>query len=107
MPLGDLGKYIDSMQQGTIVAWDGQSLALDIPSSKLVFGYPAANGAAPAGPSQPWEGSPDSLVAYYRASPSLMKTGGLMTWSIGWDATTGWKWIDAVKGLWPNATSIA
>eukprot|EP00966_Prymnesium_polylepis_P141952 3278081-Prymnesium_polylepis.1 len=100
MPLGNLSRYIESMQQGATVEWDGQPLTLRIPSSKLVFGYPAAAGAAPAGPSQPWEASPAALVAMYRASPALMATGGLMTWSIGWDASNDWKWIDAVKGIW-------
>lgn len=102
MPLGDVEKYIASMQKGHTLDWDGKSLTLDVPSSKLVFGYPAAPGAAPAGPSQSWEASPESLVAYYRKSDALMATAGVMAWSIGWDATSGWKWIDAVKDLWPS-----
>jgi len=100
MPLSDIEKYVDSMQAGTEIQWNGQSLKLSIPSEKLVFGFPAAPGAAPAGPSQPWEASPDSLVAKYKASSKLMATGGCMTWSIGWDASNGWKWIDAVSKLW-------
>lgn len=106
MPLGDLDKYIESMQKGHVIQWDGQSLVLNIPSSKLVFGYPATNGAAPAGPSQSWEGSPSSLVAHYRASSKLMGTGGCMTWSIGWDASAGWSWIEAVKGLWHGSEEM-
>lgn len=106
MPLGDLEKYVDSMQKGHTIQWNGQSLVLNIPSSKLVFGYPAAPGAAPAGPSQPWEGSPSSLVSHYRASSKLMATGGCMTWSIGWDASSGWSWIEAVKGLWSEAEAV-
>ena len=93
-------RYIESLQQGIVVKWDGHDLALRIPSSKLVFGYPAAPGAAPAGPSQPWEASAAALVAYYRASAPLLATGGLMTWSVGWDASNAWRWIDAVKGIW-------
>ena len=100
MPLGNLTKYILSMQAGAKISWDGQDLVLNIPSSKLVFGYPAARGAAPAGPSQPWEADPATLASTYKASPALMSTGGVMTWSIGWDATTGWKWIEAVKTIW-------
>lgn len=100
MPLGSIEKYIASMQSNAVVDWDGQKLVLNIPSSKLVFGYPATNGAAPSGPSASWEATPGSLVSHYRNSAALMATGGAMTWSIGWDATTGWKWIDAVKGLW-------
>lgn len=100
MPLGSIEKYIESMQSNAEIDWDGQKLVLNVPSSKLVFGYPAANGAAPAGPSASWEADPASLVSHYQNSPALMATGGVMTWSVGWDATTGWKWIDAVKSLW-------
>jgi len=106
MPLGDLDAYVASLQKGLIIDWDGHSLEVNIPSEKLVFGYPAANGAAPAGPSQPWEGSPSTLVEHYRASSALMATGGCMTWSIGWDAASGWRWIDAVKGLWAGADEV-
>lgn len=103
MPCGDLDEYVASLQKGLAIDWDGQSLVVNIPSEKLVFGFPAANGAAPAGPSQSWEGSPASLVEHYRGSSALMGTGGCMTWSIGWDASTGWSWIDAVKKLWDVA----
>jgi chitinase len=106
MPLGDLEKYVESLQKGHSMDWDGKSLELNVPSSKLVFGYPAAQGAAPAGPSQDWEASPESLVAHYKASPALMATAGVMTWSIGWDATTGWKWIEAIKGLWQSEAIV-
>jgi len=106
MPLGDVEKYIASMQKGHALDWDGKSLTLNVPSNKLVFGYPAAPGAAPAGPSQSWEASPESLVAYYKKSEALMATAGVMTWSIGWDASAGWQWIDAVKGLWPSEALV-
>ena len=103
MPCGDLDTYVASLQKGLTIDWDGLSLEVNIPSEKLVFGFPATSGAAPAGPSQPWEGSPSTLVEHYRSSAALMVTGGCMTWSIGWDATTGWRWIDAVKDLWAAA----
>jgi len=100
MPLGDIEKYIDSMQSNAVVKWHGKSLVLNIPSSKLVFGYPAQPGAAPAGPSQPWEVSGSRLASKYRSSKKLMATGGVMTWSIDWDASRSWSWIDAVKRIW-------
>jgi len=102
MPLGDIEKYIESMQSGAVVEWDGKSLVLNIPSSKLVFGHPAANGAAPAGPAQSWQLPGSSLASHYRSSQALLATGGVMTWSIGWDASSGWSWIDAVKGIWSS-----
>jgi len=100
MPLGDIEKYIESMQSNAVVEWDGKSLVLNIPSSKLVFGYPSASGAAPSGPSQSWELPGSSLASKYRSSSALMATGGVMTWSIDWDASQGWSWISAVKGIW-------
>ena len=102
MPLKDVSQYLASLQRGAVVNWDGQDLRLNIPSRKLVLGYPAAPGAAPNGPSQPWEWPPSSLAAYYRASPSLLATGGVMTWSVGWDESNGWQWIDAVTSIWPE-----
>jgi chitinase len=106
MPLSDIEKYIDSMQSGSVIAWNGQSLTLNIPSEKLVFGFPAAPGAAPSGPSQSWEASPASLVAKYQASTKLMATGGVMTWSVGWDAANGWAFIDAVSKLWSKESVV-
>jgi len=100
MPLGDIEKYIESMQSNAVVEWDGKSLVLNVPSSKLVFGYPSTGGAAPAGPSQSWELPGSSLASKYRSSAALMATGGVMTWSIDWDASQGWSWIGAVKGIW-------
>lgn len=100
IPTHDLEKYVQTMQQNTEIDWDGHKLVLNIPSSKLTFGYPAANGAGrfAAG----WEADPSKLAAYYKQSKVLMATGGLMTWSIGWDASNGWKWIEAVKTIWPS-----
>jgi chitinase len=101
-PLGDIEKYIDSMQSNAVIQWDGKSLVLNVPSSKLVFGYPAQPGAAPSGPSQSWEMPGSSLASKYRSSQKLMATGGVMTWSIGWDASRGWSWINAVKRIWSS-----
>uniref|UniRef100_A0A7S0ZRP6 chitinase n=1 Tax=Noctiluca scintillans TaxID=2966 RepID=A0A7S0ZRP6_NOCSC len=106
MPLGDLEKYIASMQAGTTIQWNGESLKLDIPSSKLVFGFPSAPGAAPSGPAESWELPASSLASHYRSSPTLMATGGCMTWSIGWDASQEWAWVKAVKELWSASQSV-
>ena len=100
MPFRDFEKYIESMQSDNTVQWDGQQLKVNIPSSKLVFGHPAAVGAAPAGPSEPWQNDPAKIVDRYRESPELMQTGGVMTWSIGWDASDGWRFIENVKNIW-------
>jgi chitinase len=98
MPLGDLDKYLASMQKSHKINALGQAFEINIPSSKFVFGFPS--GATSGKASQAWEANPATLVAHYRASPALMATGGAMTWAIGWDATSGWKWIDAVAKLW-------
>jgi len=93
------------MQKSHTIQWEGQALTLNIPSSKFVFGFPAAPGAAPSGPAEPWEMPGSSLAAHYRSSPILMETGGCMTWSIGWDASQGWQWVQAVSGLWGGLAS--
>merc|ERR1712080_692438 len=41
-----------------------------------------------------------TIAAHYKGSPALMGTGGAMTWSIGWDASGGWKWIKGVSTIW-------
>ena len=106
MPLNSLEEYIRSMQRDAAFDWEGEKLVVNIPSSKLVFGYPAAPGAAPSGPSQPWEADPAELAAHYQASETLMATGGAMTWSIGWDATNGWDWITNVKKIWDDKSNM-
>ena len=105
IPLGNLDKYVQSMQSSAVIKWDGLSLSLNVPSSKLVFGYPAAPGAGSF--AQSWEADPELLVEYYKNSSILMATGGVMTWSVGWDAANEWKFIGAVKGLWGDSGDVA
>merc|ERR1712217_886966 len=100
IPTHDLEKYIEIQQQSTVIDWDGHKLVLNVPSNKLTFGHPAANGAGRF--SAAWQADPMQLAAHYKQSKALMATGGLMTWSIGWDASNGWKWIDAVKTIWAS-----
>lgn len=103
MPLGSLEAYIDSMQSNSTISWDGNDLYVNIPSEKFVFGYPAASGAAPSGPAEAWESSGADILAHYQASPTLMKTGGAMTWSVGWDAENNWEWITHVSQIWETS----
>lgn len=101
VPTHSIDGYIDALQGGTVIEWDGQSLELNIPSSKLFFGYPAAPGAGHRAAA-----TPETIVSLYQGSPKLMATGGIMTWSIGWDASNGWKFIEAVKQIWPQGVAV-
>jgi len=99
-PLNNMDAYLSSMQEKKTIAWEGQNLVVDIPSEKLTFGYPAANGAAPSGASKPWGASGAKLMEHYLSDSALLATGGVMTWSIGWDAKNGWDWITNVMKIW-------
>jgi len=69
--------------------------AVKIPAKKIVFGYPAGNGAAPSGcPGLPG-GCPygASLANLYNSSTLLSGTGGVMTWSVEWDYNSNWQFI--------------
>jgi len=99
-PLNNMDAYLSSMQEKKTIAWEGQNLVVDIPSEKLTFGYPAANGAAPSGAAKPWGASGAKLREHYLSDSALLATGGVMTWSIGWDAENGWDWITNVMKIW-------
>jgi len=100
MPLDNMDAYITSMQKGLTISWAGMLLNVTIPSEKFTFGYPAANGAAPSGPSKPWGGSGPKLMEHYKGDSLLLGTGGVMTWSIGWDAANNWEWITNIMKIW-------
>jgi len=100
MPLNSMDLYLASMQKNHTISWNGQSLKVDIPSEKFTFGYPAANGAAPSGASKPWGASGSKVMAKYLSDNALMATGGVMTWSIGWDAANNWDWITNIMKIW-------
>jgi len=100
MPLNSMDLYLKSMQKNHTIAWDGKSLVVNIPSEKFVFGYPAANGAAPSGAAKPWGASGAKVMEHYKGDSALMATGGVMTWSIGWDAVNNWDWITNIMKIW-------
>lgn len=100
MPLDNMDAYLTSMQKGLGIKWNGMMLNVTIPSEKFTFGYPAANGAAPSGASKPWGASGAKLLEHYKGDSALLATGGVMTWSIGWDAANNWEWITNVKKIW-------
>jgi chitinase len=67
---------------------------VQIPSTKLAFGYPACPAAAGSGFIAP--SAVATLPGYF--SQQGTPIAGLMTWSIGWDNTTGWQFADAIAG---------
>jgi len=100
MPLNNMDLYLSSMQSNKTILWDQKNLIVNIPSEKFCFGYPAAPGAAPSGAAKPWGASGAKLMEHYRGDSALLATGGVMTWSIGWDASNGWDWITNVMKIW-------
>ena len=71
-----------------------------IPYNKITLGFSCCGNSSAK--TQPDWTDPASLVQIYKSHPTLLKTGGIMTWSIDWDAKTGWKWIDAVSSIFKN-----
>jgi len=79
----------------------GAGCKIQIPAKKIAFGFPAGNGAAPSGcPGQPG-GCPygPALTSVYQSSPTLLGTGGVMTWAVEWDEYWQWQFITAAKNI--------
>jgi len=98
-------KYCDSLTGGFSVSGcpscDGITCKIQIPDKKIAFGYPAGPGAAPSGCPGMSGGCPygSKLTTLYNGSPSLKKTGGVMTWSVEWDEASGWEFISAAMAI--------
>jgi chitinase len=103
IPFGeDPAKYVESLSSGLKVEWDGRLLEIRVPPNKIVLGHPATNAAAPARKPPEWQSDPMALAAKYKASPTLMATKGVMTWSVGHDYSNDWKWVKAMKTIWDD-----
>jgi len=100
LPYHNSNFYLTSMQSNNAIEWDEKRLTVNIPSEKFCFGYPAANRAAPGGASSPWGESGATVTEHYHGDTALLATGGVMAWSIGWDASNDWDWITNVKNIW-------
>jgi chitinase len=101
IPFGeDPVKYVQSLNMGHKIEWDGKLLEIKVPANKIVLGHPATKAAAPARDPPEWQKDPEKLAAKYKASPELMATKGVMTWSVGHDYSNGWKWVKAMKTIW-------
>lgn len=103
IPFGeDPAKYVESLNAGHKIEWDGKLLEIKVPANKVVLGHPATPAAAPARRPPEWQADPEKLAAKYKASPALMATKGVMTWSVGHDYSNGWKWVKAMKTIWDD-----
>lgn len=103
IPFGeDPVKYVQSLNAGHKIEWDGKLLEIKVPANKMVLGHPATIAAAPARKPPDWQVDPEALAAKYKASPELMATKGVMTWSVGHDYSNGWKWVKAMKTIWDD-----
>jgi chitinase len=98
----DPAKYVQSLNAGHKIEWDGKLLEIKVPANKMVLGHPATIAAAPARKPPDWQVDPEALAAKYKASPELMATKGVMTWSVGHDYSNGWKWVKAMKTIWED-----
>jgi len=77
------------------------SCLVRIPVKKIAFGYPAGVGAAPSGcPGLPG-GCPygNTLTTMYSGGPTLITTGGVMTWSVEWDEYSNWQFVTAATRI--------
>jgi len=103
VPMNDVTKYCSALTGGFSVTGCPCSATgrVQIAASKIAFGYPATVGAAPSGcPGLPG-GCPygSALTRLYQSSPSLLKTGGVMTWAVEWDEVGGWAFVSAAKAI--------
>jgi len=103
VPYNNIPQYLNSLTGGFKVTGCPCSAACNVKldASKICFGYPATVGAAPSGcPGLPG-GCPygSALTNLYRSNSALLKTGGVMTWSIEWDESGGWAFVSAAKAI--------
>jgi chitinase len=96
---GDTVQYVTSLQESHKLDWEGTEIEVKIPADKIVLGFPATPAAAPVRKIADWE-EPDALIEYFKQNEELQKIKGVMTWSVGHDYSSGWKWIKAVKQIW-------
>jgi len=103
VPFNDAGKYLSSLSSGFKVTGCPCSASCDIKlnATKVAFGFPATQGAAPSGcPGYPG-GCPygSALSSLYNSNPVLLGSGGVMTWSIEWDEYGGWAFVNAARAI--------
>jgi len=103
VPYNNVEKYAGILTGGFSVSGCpcSASCQIKLAISKISFGFPAGPGAAPSGcPGLPG-GCPygKALTSLYNSSPSLLQTGGVMTWSIEWDEVFSWQFVDAAKSI--------
>ena len=97
-----LTQYVESLNAGHKIEWDGKLLEIKVPANKMVLGHPATPAAAPARKPPEWQADPEKLAAKYKETPALMATKGVMTWSVGHDYSNGWAWVKAMKTIWDD-----
>ena len=100
VPGGSLEAYVKILQSGAKVTGvpEWSSGIVNIPSSKIVFGFPATSGAG--SPALSSFLPPSNLANTYSGSSILKNTAGVMTWAIDWDASQNWAWIDSMTKIW-------
>jgi chitinase len=87
-------KYVSELSGGFSITTPSKSvLNITVPLDKLVLGYPASPNGAGSGYLDP-----ASVVSM----AVTLKLRGLMTWSIGWDQQSGWKFANAFQLLTSN-----
>eukprot|EP00026_Physarum_polycephalum_P012246 Phypoly_transcript_12536.p1 GENE.Phypoly_transcript_12536~~Phypoly_transcript_12536.p1 ORF type:complete len:316 (+),score=36.03 Phypoly_transcript_12536:125-1072(+) len=105
VPGNSVSSYAQALETGFAVtgcpSCPGITCKLAIPSSKIAFGFPAGNGAAPSGcPGLP-AGCPygSALTSLYNSNSVLTNTSGVMTWSIEWDMASSWQFVNAATKI--------
>ena len=96
---GNAVQYVESLQEAHKLDWEGTEIEVKIPSEKIVLGFPATAAAAPVRKIAEWE-EPEALLELFHQNKELMNIRGVMTWSVGHDYSSGWKWIKNVKQIW-------
>ena len=94
-------KYAQLLDAGYTASGWGHTFDVRVPAGNLLLGYPAAPGGAGSGYIAPEQVV--QMVKDLKAKGTAIR--GLMTWSIGWDETDGWKWSKAVAELAAAAAS--
>jgi len=102
VPLNDVGLYTRALVEGfSAFGCPSGTCKVKLDHKKIHLGFPAGPGAAPSGCPGIRGGCQygEALSRLYNSNPILLQTGGIMTWSIEWDETFSWQFINAAKNI--------
>jgi len=84
-------QYAKELIQGWSPSGPSGQIPCKVPGSKLILGYPASPSGAGSGYIDP-----SAVASMAKTLVQNNQLAGIMTWDIGWDQKSGWKFANAM-----------